>query len=287
MNASTKVIPTCLGIFTSAALLLAPGSAHCDPGDPVEITTPFGIQMVQLPAGLLVMGQKDGQVDEQPMHEVNVKSFLIDKFEVTQREYERLMGTNPSRWKSPNNPAEQVRWSDAARYCNARSEEEGLQPCFDLVTWECDFSANGYRLPTEAEWEYACRAGTTTPRFFGTKLEKLKLFAWYKENSAGRPRPIGKKLPNPWGLHDMYGNVWEWCYDLYDVDYYQMSPANNPQGTETGATRVVRGGSWDSPADQCRSAIRYHEDPGYVDICFGYDVYGFRVVRNADNNADN
>ena len=109
---------------------------------------------------------------------------------------------------------------------------------------------------------------------------ELRNFSWFKGNSGGRPRPVGKKLPNPWGIYDLYGNTWEWCNDFYQVDYYQESPEKNPKGPETGDNKVLRGGSWDSDADQCRSSFRYNEVPGYTDICFGYDIYGFRCVKN-------
>ena len=142
-------------------------------------------------------------------------------------------------------------------------------------------AANGYRLPTEAEWEYACRAGTTTAYFFGDDASKLKAYAWFEDNSGGKPRPVGQKPANPWDLYDMHGNIWEWCNDFYKVDYYQESPGENPRGPETGETRVLRGGAWKFSAESCSSAYRYNENPGYADVCFGYDIYGFRCVRNA------
>jgi sulfatase modifying factor 1 len=236
-------------------------------------------QMVLLADGLFTMGDEN-EVDAPP-HEVLISSFYIDRYLVTQEQYEKVMGENPSRWKGSQNPVEQIRWSDAARYCNARSALEGLQPCYDLNTWECDFDANGYRLPTEAEWEYACRAGTKTAYYFGSDPSKLKNHAWFDENSRTKPRPVGQKPPNPWGLYDMCGNVWEWCNDFYKVDYYQQSPKENPKGPKTGETKVVRGGAWKFSAESCRSGYRYNEDPGYADVCFGYDIYGFRCVRNA------
>ncbi|OHB78343.1 MAG: hypothetical protein A2Z25_23655 [Planctomycetes bacterium RBG_16_55_9] len=235
--------------------------------------------MVQLPTGSFVMGDEQ-EMDAKP-HEVSVSSFLIDTHLVTQEEYEKLMHDNPSRWKGNKNPVEQMRWSDAVRYCNARSQAEGLPPCYDLNTWKCDFSANGYRLPTEAEWEYACRAGTKTAYFFGDDSSKLKDYAWFDENSGGRPQPVGQKPPNPWGLYDMVGNVWEWCNDFYKVDYYQESPKDNPRGSESGDTKIVRGGAWKFSAECCRAGYRYNEAPGYADVCFGYDIYGFRCARNA------
>ncbi len=248
---------------------------------PDAIKTKSGVEMIPLPAGSFTMGDEKGDVDEEP-HEVYVDSFYIDKYLVSQEEFEKVMRENPSRWKSGRkNPVEQVRWSDAVKYCNARSRLEGFQPCYDLETWKCDFNANGYRLPTEAEWEYACRAGTKTSYSFGDDERKLRNFAWYKDSSGRRPRPVGQKLPNPWGIHDMHGNVWEWCNDFYQVDYYQESPKKNPKGPETGETKVLRGGGWSSDAEDCRSSYRYNENPGYSDVCFGYDIYGFRCVRSS------
>ena len=244
-----------------------------------EVKTESGTKMVLLPGGTFTMGD-ESEVDSKP-HEVSVSPFFIDAHLVTQEEYEALMQDNPSRWKGSKNPVEQVRWSDAVRYCNARSQAEGLQPCYDLNTWKCDFTANGYRLPTEAEWEYACRAGTKTTYFFGNDPSKLEDHAWFDENSGQKPQPVGQKAPNSWDLYDICGNVWEWCNDFYKVDYYQESPKDNPRGPEAGETKVVRGGAWKFSAESCRSGYRYNEDPGYADVCFGYDIYGFRCVRNA------
>ena len=248
---------------------------------PKETETKSGVEMVLVPGGWFIMGDEKGEIDEKP-HKVYISSFYIDKYEVTQEEYEKVRGENPSRWEGRKNPMEQMRWSDAVRYCNARSRLEGLQPCYDLETWECNFDANGYRLPTEAEWEYASRAGTKTSYSFGDISRKIKLYGWFKENSGGRPRPVGQKLPNLWGLYDMYGNVWEWCNDFYQVDYYQKSPEKAPQGPKNGETRVLRGGCWNSTSDKCRSSFRYNENPAYADVCFGYDIYGFRCVKNLE-----
>jgi formylglycine-generating enzyme required for sulfatase activity len=238
--------------------------------------------MIHIPGGRFTMGDQS-EIDAAP-HEVVISPFYMDKNLVTQAEYERVVGENPSRWKNPENPVEQMRWSDAVRYCNARSELEGLTPCYDLQTWECNFDADGYRLPTEAEWEYACRAGTKTAYSFGDSPSKLADYAWFDKNSNGKPQPVGQKPPNPWGLCDMHGNVWEWCNDFYQVDYYQQSPEENPHGPKTGDTKVVRGGAWKFSAESCRSAYRYNENPGYADVCFGYDIYGFRCVRNANES---
>ncbi len=259
----------------------APEDAAKAPG---ESTAESSAEMAKLPGGRFSMGDKN-EIDATP-HEVVVSPFFIAKNLVTQEEYERVMGENPSRWKAGRNPVEQVRWSDAVKYCNARSKLEGLEPCYDLQSWRCNFAANGYRLPTEAEWEYACRAGTKTAYYFGDSPSKLSDHAWFEDNAGGKPQPVGGKLPNPWGLHDMHGNVWQWCNDFYQVDYYQQSPEKDPPGPKTGEDKVVRGGAWKFSADSCRSGYRYNENPGYADVCFGYDIYGFRCVRNAPDAAE-
>ena len=253
-------------------------SGETGPSSLKEITTESGVEMVLLPGGAFIMGDENGDVDETP-HEVTVGPFAIDKFEVTQEEYERVMGKNPSKVKGRKNPVEQVRWSDAVRYCNERSRLEGLEPAYDLETWTCRFDANGYRLPTEAEWEYAARAGTTTAYSFGDPEAKLPQHAWFEANAQGKPRPVGQRRPNAWGLYDMHGNIWEWCNDFYKVDYYLESPQRDPKGPESGKTKVLRGGCWNSNPGACRSAYRYNENPAYTDACFGYDIYGLRCVR--------
>lgn len=238
--------------------------------------------MLKIPAGRFLMGDPN-EVDSPP-HEVSISSFLLDKYLVTQELFDRVMHENPSRWKGSNNPVEQVRWSDAVKFCNKRSELEGLQPCYDLKTWKCNFDATGYRLPTEAEFEYACRAGATTAYVCGDNPSKLGDLAWFEKNSGGHPRPVGQKQPNAWGLYDMCGNLWEWCNDFYQVDYYASGPTQDPKGPDTGKTRVVRGGSWRAPVENCRSGYRYNENPGYADVCFGYDIYGFRCARKLPVN---
>jgi formylglycine-generating enzyme required for sulfatase activity len=240
-------------------------------------------EMVLIKGGKFLMGDKN-EVDATP-HEVTVSPYYLDARLVTQDQFQKLMGANPARWKGGNNPVEQVRWSDAVKYCNKRSESEGLQPCYDLQNWSCNFEATGYRLPTEAEWEFACRAGTTTRYFFGDTPAKLGDYAWFDKNSGGHPRPVGQKQPNPLGLYDMCGNLWQWCNDFYQVDYYQESPKQDPRGPAMAENKVVRGGAWKFSDENCRSGYRYNESPGYADVCFGYDIYGFRCARNATGAA--
>jgi len=257
-----------------------------------SIKTRTGVEMVLVPGGWFQMGSDHGQPDEAPAHKVWVDSFLMDRFEVTNalydlvdqaevesKDFDYLPLGNPSHWKGPQHPVEQMSWSRAALFCNKRSLLEGLEPCYDIESGKCNFEANGYRLPTEAEWEYACRAGTTTPYPFGSDPRLLKSYAWYAANSGKRTHPVGLKKPNLWGLYDMLGNVAEWCNDPYSKDYYRHSPERNPRGPAEGERYVVRGGAWTSSAEACRSAYRVGEDPGFEDACFARDALGFRCVR--------
>ncbi|MGQ9573765.1 MAG: formylglycine-generating enzyme family protein [Thermoguttaceae bacterium] len=247
---------------------------------PAEIVTPTGAAMVLIPAGEFLMGSS-AQVDSQPPHKVSVGSFYMDKYEVTQELYEKLMGKNPSRRRDPKQPVERVRWREAIAFCNARSAAEGLKPCYDVMTGACDFAADGYRLPTEAEWEYACRGGSDREYCFGDDPQSLTRYAWFKANAGGRPHPVGQLRPNAFGLFDMHGNVGEWCNDWYRVDYYAQSPTVDPQGPPKGEKKTVRGGSFKSPFEDCTSAVRSNDYPGFDDACVASDDCGFRCVRRA------
>jgi len=250
-----------------------------------QITTKTGIEMMVIPGGEFIMGDNRGEEDEKPAHKVQISGFYMDKYEVTQEAYEHMMGKNPAKFKGPDKPVERVSWFGAIQYCNMRSLREGLNPCYNLDTLECSYEADGYRLPTEAEWEYACRAGTPTKYSFGNAPEKLGQYAWFKENANKTSHPVGQKRPDQWGFYDMHGNVWEWCNDYYSEDYYQKSPVENPTGPAVGDERVLRGGSWASGAQSARSSSRYSETPGFADVCFGYEAYGFRCVRRAIQDA--
>jgi formylglycine-generating enzyme required for sulfatase activity len=245
------------------------------------ITTKGGVEMVLIPAGTFQMGSRHGKEDEGPVHTVTLDAFLMDKYEVTQAEYERLGLSNRSHFKGPTLPMEQVTWAHAAEYSNKRSLDEGLKPCYDEETADCNFDADGYRLPTEAEWEYACRAGTEGDYSFGGDTRKLGELAWFADNSAKRTHPVGQKKPNPWGLYDMHGNVAEWCNDMYDKSYYTNSPASNPRGPADGKQYVLRGGSWKSSTEILKSYSRLAENPGFSDACLARDAIGFRCVRKA------
>jgi formylglycine-generating enzyme required for sulfatase activity len=253
---------------------------------PETVTTKSGVVMVVIPAGSFEMGSKHGKPEEKPAHKVWIDSFLMDQHEVTQTEYEKLGAIeafpNPSHFKGPNLPVEQITWPQAARFCNARSRVEGLKPCYNEDTAECDFAADGYRLPTEAEWEYACRAGTTTDYSFGNEPRAVGDYAWFGDNSGKKTHSVGQKRPNPWGLFDMHGNVAEWCQDVYDPAYYAGSLDKNPRGPADGKEYALRGGSWKSAADALRSAARLGETPGFSDACLARDAIGFRCVRRRE-----
>jgi len=241
-------------------------------------------EMVLLPGGSFTMGSTKGQDDEAPPHTVTLDPFLIDRYEVTQALFKRCMKKDSdAHFKGANQPLENVSWPVAALVCNARSRLDGLEPCYDEDTGECNFAATGYRLPTEAEWEYAARAGTDKEYFFGNSPRRLAAHAWTKENSGKKPHPVGSKKPNPWGLFDIYGNVQEWCNDVYQAQYYKQSSAANPRGGEykENSQVVVRGGAWNTTAATCRSAYRLGESPGQIDGCFARNDIGFRCVRRA------
>ena len=265
-----------------AAAVLA-GCSHSTEPTPTAassvVKTKCGSEMVAIPSGQFMMGFKGGAIDVKPEHVVKLDGFLMDQREIPQEIYEAVTGKNPSRRKNPKNPVEQVTWTAAARFCNARSLQEGLTPCYDTNTWECSFSATGYRLPTEAEWEYACRAGSTAQYYFGDNPEELKSYAWFESNSAGHPHPVAQRKPNAWSLFDMAGNVWEWCNDYYGAKYYRESPADNPRGPKEGEKRVLRGGAWSASAANCTCWVRNCDEAGLTDICLTGDSNGFRCVR--------
>jgi len=249
------------------------------------VTTDSGIDMAVLPGGWFEMGSADGQDDERPVRRVWVDAFWMDCYEVTQDLLRKFQISDPSHFKNPRGPMDQANWADAAVFCNERSLAEGLMPCYDEQTWECDFEADGYRLPTEAEWEYACRAGSRDRYSFGNNERLLGEYAWFADNSQGRTQTVGQKQPNAWGLYDMHGNVTEWCQDWYAADSYGRGDERNPRGPATGKERVLRGGSWKSSADACRASYRA-SDPSLDDTCLANDTIGFRCVRRAPAGGD-
>jgi formylglycine-generating enzyme required for sulfatase activity len=249
---------------------------------PEVVRTKGGIEMVVIPAGWFEMGSAKGAPEEAPSHRVWVDSFLMDRYEVVQEQYTKLVGANPSSFKGPGRPVDTVTWTDAVLYCNLRSRAEGLEPCYDekSETRQCNFKANGYRLPTEAEWEYACRAGTEREYYFGSDPRALKKHAWYADNSSKKTHVVGQKEPNQWGLYDMYGNVAEWCNDVYSENYYKTSPSKDPRGPDEGEIKVLRGGGWQDRIGSLRSSWRAGENCSFVDACV-MDSMGFRCARNA------
>jgi formylglycine-generating enzyme required for sulfatase activity len=234
---------------------------------------------VRIGGGTFIMGSplsEAGRDTDEVQHQVTVSSFYMAQYEVTQQEYEEVMGVNPSNVKGQRLPVESVTWFDAVEYCNRLSQREGLTPAYTIngsgdsrtVTW--NRSADGYRLPTEAEWEYACRAGTTTPYSSGSSPDTA---AWYSANSGRTSHPVGEKTANPWNLHDIHGNVWEWCWDWYGP--YPSGSQTDPTGASSGSSRVRRGGGWSIAAQFVRSAFRRSNPPS-----FRYRTLGFRLVRS-------
>ncbi len=233
----------------------------------VDLGREVTLEMVLIPAGTFMMGSpdsdSDASSDERPQHPVNItRPFYLGKYPVTQEQWEAVMGSNPSGFKGSKNPVECVSWYDCHRFLARLSERHAT-------------GGGTFSLPTEAQWEYACRAGTTTRYPFGDDEGPLGLYAWYSWNSGrNRTRWVGEKRHNAWGLHDMIGNVREWCADRYDMGYYANSPVNDPLGPPSDSyRRVARGGDWLSFASHCRSAKRSSFLPSTR-----MRLLGFRVV---------
>jgi hypothetical protein len=200
--------------------------------------------VVRIPAGEFLMGDEKGLDREKPVHKVRItKPFYLGKYDVTQEQWQAVTGDNPSRHKGPKYPVERVTWDDC-------------QVFLQKLTADYAGGKGRFTLPTEAQWEYACRAGSTTRFFFGDDENRLGEYAWYAANAGNKVHPVGQKRPNAWGLHDMQGNVWQWCQDWYDDHYYAKSPADDPRGPSSGQYRVVRGGWWMYPGNGLRSGSR-------------------------------
>jgi formylglycine-generating enzyme required for sulfatase activity len=265
---------------------------------------PVPASFVRIEGGTFTMGSPSNEPErrdlEGPQHQVTLSSFYMGKYQVTHAEYAALMGTNPGGYKpkDTNSPVTIVSWYDAVEYCNRLSQKERLTPAYtidksrsdsnntsssDKVKWlvMLNQNANGYRLPTEAEWEYACRAGTTTPFSTGNNITTDQANydgkKPYNNNATGIYRgtnmPVGSFAPNPWGLYDMHGNVWEWCWDW--IGLYSSGAQTNPRGPVSGADRVFRGGSNINEGYTLRSAFRTGNNPSVRD-----SAIGFRLVRN-------
>jgi formylglycine-generating enzyme required for sulfatase activity len=208
------------------------------------------MEFVLIPAGTFMMGSPDSDPDafpiEKPVHQVTLsQAFYLGKYPVTQAQWEAVMGTNPSQFKGADRPVENVSWDDVQAFMQKLSEREG---------------GDHYRLPTEAQWEYACRAGSSTRYHFGDDAAQLGNYAWYYQNSDNQTHPVGQKQPNAWGLYDMHGNVWEWVQDWYGA--YTSNPVTDPISPTSGARRVFRGGDWGNAARYVRAANRSAYEPG-------------------------
>ena len=257
--------------------------------------------LLPIPAGTFMMGSpgtEPNRDSDETQHSVTLSGFFMGKYEVTQEQYFAVMGNNPSNFKSGaaagenqgKRPVEQVRWYEAIVFCNKLSMMEGLTPAYSIGgntnpsvwgavptspddTWDdvvCNWNADGYRLPTESEWEYACRAGTITAYNTGATISDTT--GWYRANSNSRTHEVGKKPANAYGLHDMHGNVYEWCWDWYGI--LGNVAQTDPKGASPGSRRVLRGGSWNNVAVYLRSANRDYGNPSGR-----LDSIGFRVLR--------
>ena len=213
--------------------------------------------MIGVPAGEIEL--RDDRIKHK--WKVQIKPFLLSGYPVTRDIYYSITQKSPFSFKSDEKPVENVSWNDAVHFCNLLSQKSGLRECYYINSENNDViydsESNGYRLPSEAEWEYACRAGTTEVRY--GEIDKI---AWYLENSEGRTHEVGKKEPNAWGFYDMLGNVWEWCWDIYDENVY-------------GSYRIFRGGGWNDPARGCLASNRRRSHP-----TFQIDDLGFRLARS-------
>ena len=224
----------------------------------------IGMEFVLIPAGEFDMGSPSNEVersdDEGPIHRVKIsKVFYMGKYEITQKQWLDVMGSNPSYFKGDNLPVENVSWRDVQDFIKKLNEMEDM---------------NKYRLPSEAEWEYAARAGTTTRYSFGDDESNLGYYAWYDANAGSKTHPVGQKKPNLWGLYDMHGNVWEWVQDTYHSNY-NGAPTDGSAWERNASVRVIRGESWAGSVRYCRSAKR-----GYSDIGNSDRYIGFRLVRD-------
>lgn len=255
-------------------------------------TKKFGdIEFAFIKGGSFSMGSKDASSSyiEKPVHKVTVAQFYMSIYEVTQKQYFEIMGKNSSHFKGDNLPVEKVSLYDAVEFCNKLSIKNGLKPYYKIDkdindpnydypgVWRAGenrylvtiLGGNGFHLPTEAEWEYACRAGTTTKYYWGDKVNGD--YCWYGGNSEEKTHPVGEKIPNAFGLYDMSGNVSEWCWDWFGP--YRKDSSKNPQGALMGEKRVLRGGSWNDDGNGSNASIRFHDCPGVLS-----NLYGFRII---------
>jgi formylglycine-generating enzyme required for sulfatase activity len=252
-----SVVIGCIVLFTMAQTAFSETK-----GPPKELAVDLGggvkLEMVLIPAGSFMMGDEKGEDRHKPVHKVSItKPFHLGKYEVTQEQWKAVMGNNPSRFKGASNPVEQVSWDDSQVFLGNLNAKAGGQ-------------GGKFVLPTEAQWEYACRAGSTGKFCFGDDEEQLGEYAWYEKNSGKRTHPVGEKKPNAWGLYDMHGNVWEWCQDWYGA--YGAEAVTDPSGPIMGSFRVARGGCWNYPPSRGRSARRALGRPGDRTVNLGLRV---------------
>ena len=236
--------------------------------------------MIFVEGGTFQMGGNGDSCDMIAGHSVTVSSFYMSDHEITQSEWKKIMDNNPSQYMNDNFPVQNISWEEAARYCNRRSRAEGLVPCYFFDNEndfneeiKCNWNADGYRLPTEAEWEFAARGGTDSLDTMYSGSNDIESVAWYFDFVDATIHAVMTKLPNELGLYDMSGNVWEWCWDWYGN--YTASDQNNPTGAASGTHRVRRGGSWDEEENCCLVSYREGSCPA-----FKSDNIGFRVVRS-------
>jgi formylglycine-generating enzyme required for sulfatase activity len=231
-------------------------------------TDSIGMEFILIPSGSFMMGGVDA---ERPGRRVNISQpFYLGKYEVTQGQWTEVMGNNPSKFRGRSNPVEKVSWNDIQEFISRLNQREGH---------------SRYRLPSEAEWEYAARGGPDTIFFFMKEVRswseaalQLDPYAWFERNSGNTTHPVGQKLPNPFGLYDVYGNVWEWVQDWYGS--YSSSPSSDPRGPSSGNERMRRGGSWDNIAQGCGSTVRKEWPPD-----MGSRLAGFRLALSLEQQS--
>ena len=264
-------------ISVGLILLFLVSSIYIEGIETLLVTDSSLVEMVFVAGGNFQMGSNDRDYDEKPVHNITISDFYIGKYEVTQELYESLMGKNPSKFERSGKdaPVEQVSWYDAVEFCNKLSDKEGLDRCYfgsgDNI--KCDFKANGYRLPSEAEWEYAARGGNKSKGYKYSGSNNIGSVSWYKSNSGRKTHSVGSKQSNELGIYDMSGNVWEWCWDW--KANYSSKVQTNPYGYGRGLYRAHRGGSWFFDVSHCRNANRGSNGP-----TASYDFIGFRLSRS-------
>ncbi|WP_440955524.1 SUMF1/EgtB/PvdO family nonheme iron enzyme [Methanosarcina sp. Mfa9] len=266
-NPPKKTIPV-LGLMLIGILLAGASAVFLDwgggPGNPETYTNSIGMEFVLVPEGEFMMGSSSGEngadTDERPLHKVTIgEPFYLGKYEVTQEQWQKVMGNNPSYFKGDRLPVEGVSWEEAREFIQKLNGME---------------KTDKYRLPSEAEWEYACRAGSSDKYSFNYDVSSLEEYAWYDTNSGDKTHPVGQKNPNPWGLYDMHGNVWEWVQDGWHDSYYGAPSDGSARESSSNSLKVRRGGSWEGSAGYCRAANRGNSGSGYRS-----SGLGFRVLR--------